>query len=717
MRSKFLLLLTTLALATPLVAQQPTRIQYPQTRAGDVVDDYHGTKIADPYRWLEDLNAAETAEWIKAQNEVTNAYLATLPMREQIRKRITELWNYPRVSTPYWEGGHWFYSRNTGLQRQSVVYMRDALNGPERIALDPNALSPDGSIALSGFVPSPDGRHAAYGQSEGGADWSTYYVRDLATGRQTADTVRWIRFSGISWTHDGKGFFYGRYPEPKEGQKLMGALRDRRIYYHVLGTPQSSDRLIYERPDDPELWTGVEVDESGRYLLVYASKGTSPKNELFIADLGDPKKPNVGAPIRPVYTGHDAEYTPLGIWRGRMYLQTDRDAPRRKIVAVPVTSPSKANWRTLVPETKNVIEAASMVAGRIAVRTLEDVASVIRLYDLNGRLQQTVTLPGLGTASTISGRFERPEMFYSFTSPLYPSTVFRYDPTRRVSTPFEKPQLKFDPTKFETKRVFYTSKDGTRVPMFITHRKGLTLDGNNPTMLYAYGGFNISTVPGFSAHVPMWLEMGGIWATANLRGGGEYGEEWHQAGMFEKKQNVFDDFIAAAEYLIGERYTSPAKLAIQGGSNGGLLVGAMLTQRPELFSVALPAVGVMDMLRFHKFTGGAFWTVEYGSADDPAAFRYLHAYSPLHNIKPGICYPATLVTTADHDDRVVPSHSFKFTAAIQKAQSCEKPVLIRVETQGSHGYRPTDKRIAELTDQWAFTAANLGVDATVPATP
>ncbi|HEX2717458.1 MAG TPA: prolyl oligopeptidase family serine peptidase [Gemmatimonadaceae bacterium] len=715
MRSRLLALLASLALATPVVAQQ--RVQYPQTKTVDVVDDYHGTKVGDPYRWLEDLNSPETAEWVKAENDVTNAYLATLPNREQIRKRITELWNYPRVSTPYWEGGHWFYSRNSGLQRQSVIYMRDALNGPERIALDPNTLSPDGSIALSGFVPSPDGKRIAYGQSEGGADWTTYYVRELGAGKQTTDTVRWVRFSGVSWTHDGKGFFYGRYPEPKEGQALVGALRDRRIYYHVIGTPQSADRLIYERPDDPELFTGVEVDESGRYLLVYASRGTSPKNELYIADMGNARTPNVGAPIRPIYTGHDAEYSPLGIWRGVMYLQTDRDAPRRKIISVPLAKPAASNWKTLVPETKNVIEGASMVAGRIAVRTLEDVASVIRIYNLAGRVQDSVALPGLGTASTISGRFERPEMFYSFTSPLYPTTVFRYDSPTRRSRPFEKPQLKFDPTKFETKRVFYPSKDGTRVPMFITHRKGLVLDGSNPTMLYAYGGFNISTLPGFSSHVPMWLEMGGVWATANLRGGGEYGEEWHQAGMFEKKQNVFDDFIAAAEYLIREKYTSPSKLAIQGGSNGGLLVGAMLTQRPDLFAAALPAVGVMDMLRFHKFTGGKFWTVEYGSADDSTAFKYLRAYSPLQNIKPGTCYPATLVTTADHDDRVVPSHSFKFTAEMQKAQGCDKPVLIRVETQGSHGYRPTDKRIAELTDQWAFTAQNLGVSATTPVTP
>jgi prolyl oligopeptidase len=647
---------------------------------------------------------------VKAENAVTTSYLAQLPGRDAIRRRITELWNYPKVSIPYYEGGRWYISRNTGLQRQSVIYTRTTLTGPERVALDPNTLSPDGSVALSGFRPSPRGRYVAYSQSEGGADWATYRVREIATGRETGDTVRWIKFSGVSWTEDDRGFFYARYPEPSASVALSTALQNRRLYYHTLGTPQSQDRLIYERKDDPALFFGGSLDETGRYLFVTTNHGTSSKNELYVADLGDPRHPNVSAPIRPLYTGHDAEYNPLGVVKGELYLLTDRDAPRRRVVAVPLATPDVAHWRVVVPQGAGVIGDAGLVAGRVTVSSLEDVASAVRLYRLNGTLERTIALPGLGTSSSIIGRFDRPEMFYNFSSPLYPSTVFRYDAAANRSTPFDPPKLTFDPTKYETQRVFYTSRDGTRVPMFLTYRKGLVRDGTNPTMVYAYGGFDISTVPGFRPDVPMWLEMGGIWATASIRGGGEYGDEWHKGGMFEKKQNVFDDFIAAGEYLVREKYTSSPKMAMMGGSNGGLLVGAVMTQRPDLFGVAIPAVGVMDMLRYHRFTGGALWSAEYGSADDSTAFKYIRAYSPLQNIKPGVCYPATLVTTADHDDRVVPSHSFKFTSTLQKAQSCDKPVLIRIETQGSHGYRPTDKRIAELADEWAFTAANLGVE-------
>ena len=694
------------ALATPAAAQQ---ITYPETRRVDHTDVYHGTRIADPYRWLEDMNAAQTQQWIAAQNAVSSKHLSELPGRDAIQRRITKLYNYPRVSTPYWEGGNWFYSRNTGLQRQNVIYTRPSLDGPERVAIDPNTLSPDGSVSLSNFVPSPDGRHFAYGQSEGGSDWSTYYVRDLATGRQLPDTVRWVKFSGISWTHDGRGFFYGRYPEPNAGEKLSGALRDKKIFYHRLGTPQSQDVLIYERPDQPEMFISAYLDDTGRYLFVSHSRGSTSKNELLVADLGNPKQPNPKASIRPLYTGHDASYSPLGVVNGTLYLVTDRDAPKRKLVSAPLASPQIANWRTVIAEGPNPLGGVNLVAGRISATTLEDVASKARLYTLQGKLDREIELPGLGTTGGVSGRFGRPEMFYSFTSPLYPATVFRYDAQTRQSTPWAAPKLTFDPAQFETRRVFYPSKDGTRVPMFVTHKKGMALDGSNPVMLYAYGGFNSATLPTFRADIPAWLEMGGVWATANLRGGSEYGEAWHQAGMKEKKQNVFDDFIAAAEYLVREKITSPNKLAIMGGSNGGLLVGAVMQQRPDLFGVALPAVGVMDMLRYHKFTGGGAWAVEYGSADNPEDFPYLVKYSPLHNARPGTCYPATLVTTADHDDRVVPSHSYKFTAAMQAAQACAKPILIRVETQGSHGYRPLDKRIAELADQWAFTAYHLGV--------
>jgi len=706
--------------APPLRAQQQqaqSPVQYPATRTVEQVDAFFGTRVADPYRWLEDLNGAETAEWVRAQNAVTTSYLARLPLRDSLKQRITRLYDYPRVSTPYYRGGHWFYSRNTGLQRQSVLFVRPSLAGRERVVLDPNSLSPDGSIALSGFVPSPDGKWVAYGQSEGGSDWSTYYVRPLAGGAPTADTIRWVKFSGLSWTQDGRGFFYGRYPAPEAGKQLQNALRDKKIYYHALGTPQSADRLVYERPAEPTLFISAYTDESGRYLFLSTNKGTSSKNELLVKDLRDPRHPDLDAPVRPLYLGHTAAYDPLGVVRGTLYLLTDRDAPKRRIVAVPIDRADEDHWKTLVAESANPIEDASLIAGRLAVRTLEDVASAVRFYSLDGKPAGAIAPPSLGTIAGPYGRFDRPEVFYVFTSPLYPATTFRYDVGTGKSTAWEPPKLTFDPTRYETSRVFYPSRDGTRVPMFITYRKGVKLDGTNPTMLYAYGGFNIATLPGFRPDVPAWLELGGVWATANLRGGSEYGEAWHEAGMKEKKQNVFDDFIAAGEYLVRQGYTSPARLAISGGSNGGLLVGAVMEQRPDLFAVALPAVGVMDMLRYHKFTGGAAWATEYGSADDSTAFQYLAKYSPLHNIREGVCYPATLVTTADHDDRVVPSHSFKFTAALQAAQSrvpgCTHPVLIRVETQGSHGYRPTDKRIAELADQWAFTAAQMGIGGTL----
>jgi prolyl oligopeptidase len=689
------------------LAAQSAKPTYPRPRQGDVVDDYHGTKIADPYRWMEDLNAPEVKQWVAAENAITFRYLDALPQRDALKTRITELWNYPKVTAPRYEGRHWFYTRNSGLQRQSVVFSRETLNGSETVALDPNVLSPDGATALSGFVPAPDAQHFAYGQSEGGSDWSTYYVRELATGKQLPDVIRWVKFSGLSWTEDGKGFFYGRYPEPRAGKALEDAVKDKKIYYHALGTPQLADRLIYERRDEPALFIGTDTDETGRYLFFLTNKGTSNKNELFVKDLGDPLAPKLDAPVRALYPGHTAAYDPLGVVDGALYLLTDRDAPNKKVVAVPIDRPDAANWKTVVAESKNSIESARLVAGKLAVNTLVDVAGEVRLFNLDGSAAGRIATPGLGSVSGLSGRFSRPELFYTFTSPLYPATVFQYDISSGKSTPFEAPSLTFDPALYATERVFATSKDGARVPVFITHRKDLKKDGASPTMLYGYGGFDISEVPRFRPDVIAFLERGGVYATANMRGGGEYGEAWHEAGMFEKKQHVFDDFIAAAEYLVRERYASARTLGIMGGSNGGLLVGAVEQQRPDLFAVALPAVGVMDMLRYHRFTGGGAWATEYGSSDQAKDFAYLYKYSPLHNVKSGTCYPATLVTTADHDDRVVPSHSFKFTATMQPAQGCDRPVLIRVETQGSHGYRPTDKRIAELADQWAFALANM----------
>ncbi|OLC43401.1 MAG: hypothetical protein AUH43_20950 [Acidobacteria bacterium 13_1_40CM_65_14] len=686
---------------------QTSSFKYPQPRKGDTSDNYFGTKIADPYRWMEDLNSPELKPWIDAENAVTFKYLDSLPVRDALKARLTELYNYPRVTPPRYVGRHYFYNRNTGLQKQSVVFTRETLNGPETVVLDPNQLSPDGTTALSSFDPAPDGQHFAYGQAEGGSDWSTFYVRELGTSKQLPDEIKWVKFSGIAWTEDGRGFFYGRYPEPPPGKALEAAVKDKKIYYHVLGTPQSADTLIYERKDEPTLFIDADTDETGRYLFFFTNKGTSNKNELFVKDLGNPIAPNLAAPARPLYPGHTAAYEPLGVVNGTLYLLTDRDAPNKKIVAFPIDRPDPKNWKTVVAQTKNSIESARLVAGKLAVNALVDVASEVQFYNLDGTPAGKITPPGLGAIAGPSGRYDRQDVFYTFTSPLYPSTVFRFDIATGQSTPFEPPKLTFDTSRYTTERVFFNSKDGTRVPMFITHKKDLKKDGANPTMLYGYGGFDVATLPTFRSDVPAFLERGGVWATANMRGGSEYGEAWHEGGMFEKKQHVFDDFIAGAEYLIREKYASPPTLGIMGGSNGGLLVGAVMEQRPDLFAVALPAVGVMDMLRYHKFTGGAAWATEYGSSEHAKDFAYLSKYSPLHNLKPGTCYPATLVTTADHDDRVVPSHSFKFTAALQSAQGCDKPVLIRVETLGSHGYRPTDKQIAERADQWAFALANM----------
>ena len=706
-------LVALLASAAEAQAQQSQRLAYPETKKVDHVDDYFGTKVADPYRWMEDLSSPELANWVKQENAVTEQYFSQLPMRAFFKSRITELWNYPKVSLPFRVAGKLYYARNSGLQRQSVFYSRASLGAPPKLVLDPNTLSPDGSIALAGFSPSPDGRYLVYGLSEGGADWRTLLVRELESGTQLSDTVRWLKGGGMSWTKDGRGFYYSRFPQPEAGKQLQNAIHDEKIFYHVIGTPQSQDRLIYERPDHPDWFVSGGVSEDGRYLFVFVNRGTENQNRVYLADLGDPKQPKVDAPIRPLFDRGDASYSPIGNVGSTVYMLTDRDAPRSKVVAFDLAAPEQ--WRTVVPEQMSAIDQIAMYKGGIAVNYLEDVKARVQLYGLDGKPLGDLPLPGVGSLQGFSTREDTPEVFYAFTSPLYPTTTFRYDPATKKSTPFEAPKLSFDASQYETRALFATSKDGTRVPLFVTMKKGLALDGSNPAMLYGYGGFNISTTPSFRADVLAWLEQGGIWATASMRGGSEYGEAWHKAGMFERKQNVFDDFIAAAEYLVNERYTSPAKLGIMGGSNGGLLVGAVEEQRPDLFAVALPAVGVMDMLRYHKFTGGGAWATEYGSSDDSTAFQYLVKYSPVHNVKPGTCYPATLITTADHDDRVVPSHSFKFAAAMQAAQACAKPVLIRVETQGSHGYRPTDKRIAELADEWAFTAANTGV--VMKATP
>ena len=714
MRLRNLLVLSSsLAFISALGAQQ---LQYPESKKGDVVDQYQDVSVPDPYRWMENLGSAETVAWIKAQNALSGSYLEKLPHREALRKRITELWDYPKVTLPFREAGRLFYRKNSGLQRQSVLYMRRSLNGPARVVLDPNRMFPDGSTALATYAPSPDGKLMMYAVSEGGADWQTLRVRDLTKLTDLRDNLRWVRFSAVEWTQDGKGFFYSRYPEPPPGKKLEAALTGHALYYHRIGTPQSQDQLIYQRKDLPGRLAIGDVSEDGRYLVIYVYRGADPRNMLYVKALGDPMEPNIGAPVKPLSETDDAEYTYVGNSGTTFFIRTDKDAPNRKVMAFDVRDPAPEKWRTIIPESKNAIENLTMTGGRLAVQYLVDVRSEVKLFDLTGRETETIALPGVGSVAGLSGRFDSPELFYGFTSPLYPATVFRYDRLTKKSTPFEAASPKFDPAIYETRQLWATSKDGTRIPFFVTAQKGLTLDGGNPTLLYGYGGFSITTAPSYRPDVPAWLELGGVYVTANLRGGGEYGEAWHKAGMLEKKQNVFDDFIAVAEALVRERYTSPQHLAIMGGSNGGLLVGAAMTQRPELFAVALPAVGVLDMLRYDKFTGGALWVSEYGSPADSAAFRYLRAYSPLHNVRAGVCYPATLITTSDHDDRVVPSHSYKFAATLQAAQGCEKPILLRVETMASHGYRPTDKRIAELADQWAFTATNTGMK-TGEATP
>jgi prolyl oligopeptidase len=687
------------------------KVKYPETARGNVVDTYFGRSVPDPYRWMEDLDSKAVADWVAAQNQVTFGYLAQLPIREHFQRRITELWNFPKTDIPVQEGGRYFYTKNTGLQRQGPLYMRTGLNQPGRLILDPNTLSPDGSLSLAQWQPSPDGRFLVYGLSDGGADWRTLHIREVDSGKDLTDEIRWMRFSEISWTNDSQGFYYSRYPEPPKGKVLEAALAHQAIYYHRIGTPQAQDRLIYERPDLPTWFLDSKVTEDGRYLLVFMAEGSTNNNRLYYADLGDAKHPSTGAPVRPLIETDGAEFSAFGNEGSVLFLRTDQNSPNRRVIAVDVTHPAPANWKTIVPERAQAIESVALIGGRLVAQYLADVQSRLAVFGLDGTSQGEVPLPASGTVIGLSGRQDSPEIFYSFTSPLYPATVFVYDAEARRQTPFEAAKPPIDTADYETKALFATSKDGTRVPFFLTWKKGLAQDGSHPTMLYGYGGFSVSQLPQYVQDVPAWLELGGIWVTANMRGGAEYGEAWHRAGMLEKKQNVFDDFIAVAEYLVKEKYTTPSRLGIKGRSNGGLLVGAVEEQRPDLFAVALPGVGVMDMLRYDKFTGGRAWATEYGSSSNAKDFANLIRYSPLQNVKAGTCYPATLITTADHDDRVVPSHSFKFAAAMQAAQGCDRPVLIRVETQGSHGYRPTDKQIAERADEWAFVAEHVGMRA------
>jgi prolyl oligopeptidase len=683
---------------------EAVELKYPETRRSDHVDDYHGRKIADPYRWLEEPDSAETKAWVTAQNAATEAYLSEIPARAKIRERLLKLWNYVRFSVPTARGGRYFYQRNDGLQNQSVVYTADSLTAEPRVLLDPNTLSAEGTVALSGYEFSDDGKLMAYGLADAGSDWETWRVRDVATGKDLSDEIRWVKFSGASWKPDNRGFYYSRYDEPKAGSEFTDSNYFQKLYLHKLGTPQSEDKLVYERRDEKEWGFGGHVTEDGRYLIISVWRGTDPNNQVFYLDLADPN-----AKVVELIKGFHAEYSFVANDGPVFYFTTDLDAPKYRVIAIDTRSPEAR--KEIIPEAEGVLEGADFFGERIFCTYLTDAYNQVREFGLDGKLRREMKLPGIGSAGGFTGLRSATETFYSFTGFTTPTIIYRYDLKTDDVTVFRQAKVDFNPDDYETKQIFYESRDGTRVPMFVTHRKGLKLDGSNPTILYGYGGFNISLTPYFAAGRLAWLEMGGVLAIPNLRGGGEYGRQWHEAGMIDRKQNVFDDFIAAAEKLIADKYTRPEKLAISGGSNGGLLVGACLVQRPDLFGAALPDVGVLDMLRFHKFTIGWAWVSEYGSADDAKQFETLLRYSPLHNLRKGTKYPAVLITTADHDDRVVPAHSFKFAAELQHANAGDAPTLIRIETSAGHGAgTPTTKQIDELADTYAFLVRTLKMD-------
>jgi len=755
-RSTIAASLLPLAVAVAVRAQTPPAPPaYPATARGSQVDDYHGTRIADPYRWLENTESPETKAWVEAQNRLAFGWLATIPERAAISRRLTQVWDYPKYSVPAKAGNRLFFFENSGLLNQSIYYVKDG-DRAARVLIDANTLSSDGTVALSSTAESPNGRYVAYSVSASGSDWQEFRVRDVETGRDLRDTVKYSKFSGASWTRDNNGFFYSGYGAPVEGNALTTVNRNQRVYYHRLGTPQSADEIIFERKDQPGWLFGTQVTEDGTFAVITVYEGSDPRTRLYYIFLDNPKRPRVNAPVVRLIDRLDAEYEFVHNIGDNFLVRTDLGAPKGRVVQIDINRSQPTRWVTVIPEGRDALQSVTVGKDHLITSYLQDARTNLRVYGMprpesprrgtpqrggvqgggiggaSGRTPAPtedsrivsapgfpfigeIGLPGIGTVGAISAKPDDSEMFYSFASYLTPTSIYRHDLRRRTSEQYKMPKLGVDASQFETKQVFFNSKDGTRVPMFVTMKKGLALDGRNPTILYGYGGFNVSETPRFSPVNLVWMEMGGIYAVANLRGGSEYGKEWHEAGMLGRKQNVFDDFIAAAEYLIKEKYTSTPKLAISGGSNGGLLVGAVMAQRPELFGAALPAVGVMDMLRFHKFTIGWAWTSDYGSADDPKQFPFLRAYSPLHNLKPGTRYPATLVTTADHDDRVVPGHSFKFAAALQAAQAGPALVLIRIETKAGHGAgTPTTKRIEEAADRLAFLVKILDVRIRLP---
>ena len=695
-------------------------LQYPETPRGDVVDDYHGSKVADPYRWLEDADSAQTAAWVKAQNKLSLPFLAALPTRDAYRKRLAELWNYERYGVPQRKAGKLFFTHNDGLQNQPMLFVRDKDDAAPRQLLDPNTLSKDGTVALTQWEVAPDGRHIAYGLAAAGSDWNEFHVLNVETGRKTGDHLRRIKFSGISWTRDGQGFFYSRFPDPPRDAKkdtVFDELANQKLYYHRLGTSQAEDPLIYERPDQPKWSIYGKTSDDGRFLYLLLSAGTDSDNALLVKYLGEPDQPpKLDAKVAPLVERIESQYDPIGNEGSIVYLLTTSRAPRKRIIAVDLRAPDPKHWVTIVPQDADPIETALVAGRQFVVLAMHDAHHRLKRYSLGGNPLPELKMPGLGSVTNtpaeglyLKGDALGSELFYSYTDFSHPPQNQRCDLARGRCEPFQTVKLAFDPSEYATEQVFYRSKDGTRVPMFISYRKGFQRkDGPRPTLLYGYGGFEYAQVPSFArAELAMpalaWMERGGLYAVANLRGGGEYGKAWHEAGIKQKKQNVFDDFIAAAQYLVKQGYTTHPQLAIHGRSNGGLLVGAVVNQRPGLFGAAVADVGVMDMLRFHKFTIGWAWVDDYGSSDDPKGFKYLRAYSPYHNVKAGTKYPAVLVTTADHDDRVVPGHSFKYTAAMQAAQAGDRPVLIRVDVKSGHGAgKPTAKLIEEVADRLAF---------------
>ncbi|ALW83829.1 prolyl endopeptidase [Hymenobacter sedentarius] len=695
--------LAAVLLSAPAFAQAPIKtLPYPQTKKVDTVTTYFGTKVADPYRWLENDQAPDTKNWVQEENKVTQNYLAQIPFRDAVRKRLETLWNYEKFGAPFKEGKYTYFSKNTGLQSQSVVYRQVGATGTPEVFLDPNTFSKDGTTSLAGLNFTKDGSLAAYQISEGGSDWRKVIVLRTADKTIVGDTLKDVKFSGTAWKGND-GFYYSSYDKPKAGSQLAGKTQIHKLMYHKLGTPQSTDKLVFGGDKTPRRYINGSVTEDQRFLVISA-RNTTTGNELYIQDLSKPNS--------PIVTVVDNEKTINDVVDNvgsKLYIFTNLSAPNNRVVTVDAGNPKPASWKTLIPETKNVLEV-STAGGKIFAQYLKDATSLIEQYNMAGKKERDIALPALGTASGFNGKKEEKETYYTFTSYIYPPTIFKYDIASGKSTVWKKAGVQFDPTKFESKQVFYNSKDGTRIPMIITYKKGMVLNGKNPTLLYAYGGFNVSVTPGFNPANIVLLENGGIYAVPNLRGGGEYGEKWHLAGTKLQKQNVFDDFIAAAEYLKANKYTDTDHLALSGGSNGGLLVGATMAQRPDLAKVAFPAVGVMDMLRYNQFTAGAGWAFDYGTAQDSKEmFDYLYKYSPYHALKPA-SYPATMVTTADHDDRVVPAHSFKFASRLQEAQKGNAPVLIRVETKAGHGAgRSTAQVISELTDKWSFMFQNMGV--------